>query len=121
MATLLVSDTSVLIDLERGGMLAALFELPFEVGVPDVMYEAFWVALPADRATTRWSSHRQAIHERLSPRGLAQLWHRRQLRDVVDRVRHTRGPVGEAVVERQLEIGKAVGCGHGRVFSMVPP
>lgn len=39
MATLLVSDTSVLIDLERGGMLAALFELPFEVGVPDVMYE----------------------------------------------------------------------------------
>lgn len=39
MATLLVSDTSVLIDLERGGMLRALFRLPFDVGVPDVMYE----------------------------------------------------------------------------------
>lgn len=39
MATLLVSDTSVLIDLERGGMLEALFQLPFDVGVPDVMYE----------------------------------------------------------------------------------
>ena len=37
MATLLVSDTSVLLDLERGGMLATLFQLPFEVGVPDVM------------------------------------------------------------------------------------
>jgi hypothetical protein len=39
MATLLVSDTSVLIDLERGGLLEALFRLPFEVGVPDVMFE----------------------------------------------------------------------------------
>lgn len=39
MATLLVSDTSVLIDLERGGMLAALFDLPFGIGVPDLMYE----------------------------------------------------------------------------------
>lgn len=39
MATLLVSDTSVLIDLERGGMLDALFRLPFDVGVPDLMYE----------------------------------------------------------------------------------
>lgn len=39
MATLLVSDTSVLIDLERGGMLAGLFQLPFEVGVPDLMHE----------------------------------------------------------------------------------
>ncbi len=39
MATLLVSDTSVLIDLERGGMLTALFELPFGIGVPDLMYE----------------------------------------------------------------------------------
>lgn len=39
MATLLVSDTSVLIDLERGGMLEALFRLPFDVAVPDLMYE----------------------------------------------------------------------------------
>lgn len=31
MGTLLVSDTSVLIDLERGRTLAALFRLPFDV------------------------------------------------------------------------------------------
>ena len=39
MATLLVSDSSVLIDLERGGLLEALFRLSFEIGVPDVMFE----------------------------------------------------------------------------------
>lgn len=39
MATLLVSDTSVLVDLERGGILNALFQLPFDIGVPDVLYE----------------------------------------------------------------------------------
>lgn len=39
MPELLVSDTSVLIDLERGGILAALFQLPFEVGVPDLLFE----------------------------------------------------------------------------------
>ena len=40
MATLLVSDTSVLVDLNRGGILNALFQLPFDIGVPDVLYEA---------------------------------------------------------------------------------
>jgi predicted nucleic acid-binding protein len=39
MPTLLVSDTSVLIDLERGGLVEALFRLPFDVAVPDVMFE----------------------------------------------------------------------------------
>ena len=39
MATLLVSDTSVLIDLDRGGILHEIFKLPFEVGVPDLLYE----------------------------------------------------------------------------------
>lgn len=39
MATLLVSDTSVLVDLERGGILNALFQLPFDIGVPDVLYD----------------------------------------------------------------------------------
>jgi hypothetical protein len=34
----LVSDTSVLIDLERGGLLADLFRLPFEFTVPDLLY-----------------------------------------------------------------------------------
>jgi len=39
MATLLVSDTSVLIDLDRGGILHEIFVLPFDVGVPDLLYE----------------------------------------------------------------------------------
>jgi hypothetical protein len=34
----LVSDTSVLIDLERGGFLEAIFSLPYEYAVPDVLY-----------------------------------------------------------------------------------
>jgi predicted nucleic acid-binding protein len=35
---ILVSDTSVLIDLERGGLLAAVFALPHEFTVPDLLY-----------------------------------------------------------------------------------
>lgn len=39
MAHLLVSDTSVLIDLERGNLLQATFKLPTPLAVPDVLYE----------------------------------------------------------------------------------
>ena len=39
MPTLLVSDTSVLIDLDRGGILHEIFKPPFEVGVPDLLFE----------------------------------------------------------------------------------
>ena len=35
----LVSDTSVLIDLERGSLLDAAFRMPFEFAVPDLLYE----------------------------------------------------------------------------------
>ena len=35
---ILVSDTSVLIDLERGGFLEVVFSLPDEFAVPDVLY-----------------------------------------------------------------------------------
>jgi hypothetical protein len=35
---ILVSDTSVLIDLERGGLLVSCFRLPFEFAVPDLLY-----------------------------------------------------------------------------------
>lgn len=35
----LVSDTSVLIDLERGSLLESVFDLPFEFAVPDLLYE----------------------------------------------------------------------------------
>jgi hypothetical protein len=34
----LVSDTSVLIDLERGRLLEEMFRLPFEFAVPDLLY-----------------------------------------------------------------------------------
>lgn len=36
--TILVSDTSVLIDLERGQLLDPCFNLPFEFAVPDLLY-----------------------------------------------------------------------------------
>lgn len=36
---ILVSDTSILIDLERGGLLEALFALPHQFAVPDVLYD----------------------------------------------------------------------------------
>jgi hypothetical protein len=39
MARLLVSDTSVLIDLERGHLLQTTFKLPTPLAVPDVLYE----------------------------------------------------------------------------------
>lgn len=35
----LVSDTSALVDLERGSLLDATFRLPFEFAVPDLLYE----------------------------------------------------------------------------------
>src|SRR5690554_3218621 len=35
----LVSDTSVLVDLERGALLEASFRLPFRYCVPDLLYE----------------------------------------------------------------------------------
>ena len=36
---ILFSDTSVLLDLERGSLLAASFRLSFEFSVPDLLYE----------------------------------------------------------------------------------
>lgn len=35
----LVSDTSILIDLERGSLLATCFRLPFRFAVPDLLYQ----------------------------------------------------------------------------------
>lgn len=34
----LVSDTSVIVDLERGGLVDSCFRLPFEFAVPDLLY-----------------------------------------------------------------------------------
>jgi hypothetical protein len=39
MGHLLISDTSALIDLERGSLLQATFQLPTPLAVPDVLYE----------------------------------------------------------------------------------
>lgn len=39
MTRLLVSDTSVLIDLERGGLIETAFALPYELAVPDLLYK----------------------------------------------------------------------------------
>ena len=36
---ILVSDTSALVDLERGSLLEAAFHMPFEFTVPDLLYE----------------------------------------------------------------------------------
>lgn len=35
----LVADTSVLVDLERGSLLEASFRLPFQLAVPDLLYQ----------------------------------------------------------------------------------
>lgn len=35
----LVSDTSVLIDLDRGSLVETAFRLPFKFNVPDLLYE----------------------------------------------------------------------------------
>src|SRR5262249_17521273 len=39
MALVLVSDTSILIDLERGEIIEAAFKTTYEIAVPDLLYE----------------------------------------------------------------------------------
>jgi hypothetical protein len=46
---ILVSDTSVLIDLERGKLLEEMFRLPFEFAVPDLLYARELVGPLGDR------------------------------------------------------------------------
>ncbi|MBN9602078.1 MAG: hypothetical protein J0G33_04025 [Afipia felis] len=48
----LVSDTSVLIDLERGDLLEDLFRLPFEFAVPDLLFVRELAGDLGDRLTT---------------------------------------------------------------------
>jgi hypothetical protein len=38
MAQLLISDANILIDMHCGGLLERVFELPFQFGVPDVLF-----------------------------------------------------------------------------------
>ncbi|MDZ4802699.1 MAG: hypothetical protein SGI92_31445 [Bryobacteraceae bacterium] len=37
--SVLVSDTSVLVDLDRAGLVEPVFQLPFTLAVPDVLFE----------------------------------------------------------------------------------
>ena len=46
---ILVSDTSILIDLERAQLLEAAFQLPFEFAVPDLLYERELVGALGDQ------------------------------------------------------------------------
>jgi hypothetical protein len=39
MPLVLVSDTSVLVDLQRGGVLEIALGLPYEFAVPDLLFE----------------------------------------------------------------------------------
>ena len=48
---ILVSDTSVLIDLERAGLLEEMFLLPFEFAVPDLLFERELAGELGDRLT----------------------------------------------------------------------
>lgn len=72
---ILVSDTSVLIDLERGGLLDAAFTLQHEFAVPDVLY---------DREMQRaWGDHLVRLGLRvveLSEEGVRNVLRYRQLR-----------------------------------------
>lgn len=35
---LLISDANILIDMEAGGLMATLFQLPMQFGIPDLLY-----------------------------------------------------------------------------------
>lgn len=35
---LLISDANILIDMEAGDLLPSLFKLPFQIGIPDILY-----------------------------------------------------------------------------------
>jgi hypothetical protein len=49
----LVSDTSVLIDLDRGGLLDCCFKPPFEFAVPDLLYARELEAFGGPRLVAR--------------------------------------------------------------------
>ena len=51
---ILVSDTSVLIDLERADLLDEMFLLPFEFAVPDLLYGRELAGELGDRLLKSW-------------------------------------------------------------------
>jgi len=72
---ILVSDTSVLIDLDRGGLLEAVFALPHGFAVPDVLYDR--------EMQGEWGEQLQRLGlrvEEVSEAGVSNALHYRQLR-----------------------------------------
>ena len=55
----LVSDTSVLVDLERGSLLEASFSLPFQFAVPDLLYERELKSYVGDDSVRLWAIARK--------------------------------------------------------------
>ncbi len=51
---IIISDTSALIDLRKGSLIEALLRLPYEVQVPDLLFEDEFLSLPpAEKRTMR--------------------------------------------------------------------
>ena len=36
---LLISDANILIDIEDGNLISVIFQLPYEIAVPDILFE----------------------------------------------------------------------------------
>jgi predicted nucleic acid-binding protein len=64
--TVLVSDTSVLIDLERGGLLDFCFQLPFVFAVPDLLYRRELVQMDGAQLVARGLRVEELTGEELS-------------------------------------------------------
>ena len=45
---IVVSDTSCMIDLRKGGLLEAMLQLPYSFVMPDTLFENEWLGLSAD-------------------------------------------------------------------------
>lgn len=45
---IVVSDTSCMIDLRKGGLLGAMLQLPYSFVMPDTLFENEWLGLSAD-------------------------------------------------------------------------
>lgn len=46
MTRIIISDTSTLIDLRKAALLEALLRLPYEIQVPDLLYEDELLSIP---------------------------------------------------------------------------
>ena len=49
---IVVSDTSCMIDLRKGGLLEAMLQLPYSFVMPDTLFENEWLGLSANEKRT---------------------------------------------------------------------